>query len=55
MWLARFEVLKELLPKDRFFSDVTPCQQGRYFPTLFHTAVCFKCIIVDTLQKVSNK
>jgi len=55
MWLASFEVHKELLPRARFFSDVNPCQQERYFPMLLHTAVCLKCIIVNTLQKVSNK
>jgi hypothetical protein len=55
MWHARFEVVKELLPKARFFSDVTPCQRGRYFPMLLHTVVCFKGVIVNSLQKVSNK
>jgi hypothetical protein len=46
MWLARSEVLNEPLPKDRFFSDVTPYQQGRCFPLLLHTAVCFSYINV---------
>ena len=48
------EVLKELLPKARFFSDVTPCQQGRYVPMLLRTAVCFRYIVINTLQKVTN-